>query len=54
MVMCRDQNAGRSDSMNVDNSCIEMAEKLKYFGTTVTDQNSIQEQMKSRLKLGNA
>ena len=26
----------------------------KYLGTTLTNQNSIQEEIKSRLKLGNA
>ena len=29
-------------------------EGLKYLGTTLTNQNSIQEEIKSRLKLGNA
>jgi len=29
-------------------------EVFKYLGTTITDQNSIQEEIKSRLKLGNA
>ena len=28
--------------------------KFKYLVTTITDQNSIQEEIKSRLKLGNA
>ena len=37
-----------------DNSSIERVEELKYLGTTLTDQNSIQEEIKSRLKLGNA
>ena len=27
---------------------------MGYLGTTITDQNSIQEEIKSRLKLGNA
>ena len=27
---------------------------LKYFGTTLTNQNSVQEEIKSRLKSGNA
>ena len=39
---------------NVDNSSIERVEEFKYFGTTLTNQNSIQEEIKSRLKLGNA
>jgi hypothetical protein len=54
MVMSRDQNAGRNDSVETDNSFIERVEEFKYLGTTLTDQNSIQEEIKSRLKLGNA
>jgi len=34
-------------------SPIEKVEELKYLGTTLTNQNSIQEEIKSRLKLGN-
>src|SRR5215469_12774855 len=40
--------------MKIDNSAIEMVEEFKHLGTTLTDQNSIQEEIKSRLKLGNA
>ena len=29
-------------------------EEFKYLGTTLTNQNAIQEEIKSRLKLGNA
>ena len=54
MIMSRDQNAGRSHSMRIDNSSIERVEEFKYLGTTLTNQNSIQEEIKSRLKLGNA
>jgi hypothetical protein len=54
MIMSRDQNAGRSHCMSVDNSSIERVEEFKYLGTTLTNQNSIQEEIKSRLKLGNA
>ena len=54
MVMPRDRNAGRGHSVKIDNSSIERVEEFKYLGTTITDQNSIQEEIKSRLKLGNA
>ena len=54
MVMSRDRNVGRGHSVKIDNGSIERAEELKYLGTTLTDQNSIQEEIKSRLKLGNA
>ena len=40
--------------MKIDNSSIERVEEFKYLGTTLTDKNSIQEEIKSRLKLGNA
>ena len=41
-------------SMKIDNSSIEMVEGFKYLGKTLTNKNSIQEEIKSRLKLGNA
>jgi hypothetical protein len=41
-------------SVKIDNSSIERVEEFKYLGTRLTDQNSIQEEIKSRLKLGNA
>jgi len=40
--------------MKIDNSSIERVEEFKYLGTMLTNQNSIQEETKSRLKLGNA
>jgi len=48
------KSAGRSHSMKTDNSSTEMMEEFKYLGTTLTNQNSIQEEIKSRLKLWNA
>ena len=42
MVMSREQTAGLSHIMKVDNSSIERAEELKNLGTTLTNQNSIQ------------
>ena len=32
MIMSRDQNAGRSYSMKIDNSSIERVEEFKYLG----------------------
>ena len=54
MVMSREQTAGLSHTMKGDNSSIERVEEFKYLGTTLTNQNSIQEEIKNRLKLGNA
>ena len=52
--MSRDQNAGRTHSMKADNSSFERVEEFKYLGTILTNKNSIQEEIKSRLKSGNA
>jgi hypothetical protein len=52
MVISRDQNAGQGHNIKIDNSSFEKVEEFKYLGTTLTDQNSIQEEIKSRLKLG--
>jgi len=54
MVMSRDQNTRRSHNMKIDNRFFERVEKFKYLETTLTNQNSIQEEIKSRLKSGNA
>ena len=54
MVMSRDQNAGRIHSLRMDNSTFERVEEFKYLGTTLTNQNSIAEEIKSRLRSGNA
>ena len=54
MIMSRDQNAGRGHSMKIDNSSIERVEEFKYLGKTLTNKNSIQEEIKSRLKAENA
>jgi hypothetical protein len=49
MVMSRDRNVGRYYIVKIDNSSIESVEEFKYLGVTLTDQNSIQEEIKSRL-----
>ena len=54
MIMSRDQNAGGIHSVRIDNSTFERVEKFKYLGTTLTNQNSIPEEIKSRLRSGNA
>ena len=52
MVMSRDQNAGRSHNIKTDNSSFERVGEFKYLGTTLTNQNSIQEEIKSRFRPG--
>ena len=40
--------------MTIGNSSFERVEEFKYLGTTLTNQNSIQEEIKSRFNSGNA
>ena len=54
MIMSPDQNEGRSRNIKTDNSSFERVEDFKYSGITLTNQNSVQEEIKSRLKSGNA
>jgi hypothetical protein len=54
MVMSRDQNAGRSQNIKIDGSHFEMVKEFENLGTTLKNQNSIQEKFKSRMKSGNA
>jgi len=52
MVMSVGQNAGRSHNMKTENRSFEMGEEFKCLGTNLTNQNSIQEKIKSRLNSG--
>jgi hypothetical protein len=54
MVMSHNQNAGQNHNIKSDNKSFEEVEEFIYLGTTLTNQNSIQEEIKSRLKSGNA
>jgi hypothetical protein len=54
MVMSRDQNAGQNRYIQVGNKSFETVKQFKYLGTTLTNQNSIHKEIKSRLKSGNA
>ena len=49
MVVSRDQNAGRSHNIETDYNSFERVEEFKYLGTTLTNQNSIQKEIKSRM-----
>jgi hypothetical protein len=54
MVMSRDQNAGQNYNIKIDNKSFERVEQFQYLGTTLTNRNSIQEEIKNKLKSGNA
>jgi hypothetical protein len=53
-VMSRDQNTGQNGNIQIRNKSFETVEQFKYLGTTLTNQNSIHEEIKSSLKSGNA
>jgi len=53
VVMSQDQNAGRSHNIKTGKSYYERVEEFRYLETTLTYQNYIQEEIKTRLKLGN-
>jgi len=54
MVVSRDHNAGRSHSIKTDGSSFAGVEQFRCLGKALTDQNCIQEEIKCRVKLGNA
>jgi hypothetical protein len=44
----------QNDDTKVANICFEKVAQFRYFWTTITNQNTIQEEIKRRLNLGNA
>jgi hypothetical protein len=47
MVMSRNQNAGQNHNIKLNNKSFERVEQFKYLGTTLTNQNSIQEKLRA-------
>jgi hypothetical protein len=54
MLVSRDQNAGQNRGIKIGNRSFENVTQFKYLGTTVTNQNLIQEEIKRILNSGNA
>ena len=54
MVMSRDQNVGRNYIVRIDSSTFERVVEFKCLGKILTNYNSIPEEIKSRLRSGNA
>jgi hypothetical protein len=48
------QTAGQSSDIRVANKSFEKVAKFRYLGATLSDQNCIHEEIRSRLNLGNA
>jgi ribosomal protein S2 len=48
------KKAGQKHGIKIANRSFEDVARFKYLGTTLTDQNCMQEEIKSRLNSGNA
>jgi hypothetical protein len=54
MLLSHHQNAGQNHDIKIANSCFENVAQLKYLETPLTNKNLIEEEIKKRLKSGNA
>jgi hypothetical protein len=53
MLVSRDQNAGQTREIKIGNRSFENVSQFKYLGTSIANQNFIQEEIKRRLNSGN-
>jgi len=51
MIMSQDKNAGQSHNMKIDSRCFERVEQFRCLETNLMNQNSIQEEIESRLRV---
>ncbi|PNF13842.1 hypothetical protein B7P43_G11786 [Cryptotermes secundus] len=54
MLLPRHQNGGKNHDIKIGNRCFEIVAQFRYLGTTITDRNLIQEEIKRRLNSRNA
>jgi preprotein translocase subunit SecD len=54
MIMSRYPNSGQNQNIRIANELLENMEKFKYLRTTLTNQNDVHDEIKSRLNSGNA
>jgi len=54
MVMSRDQNARQNQNTQINKKSFARVQQFKYLETTLTNRNSIHEEINSRLKSRNA
>jgi hypothetical protein len=53
MLLSRHRIAGQNQDIRIANRPFENVSQFKYIGTTVTNQNLVQEEIKKRLHYGN-
>jgi hypothetical protein len=53
MIMPHHPNSGQNQNMRTANKLFDKVAKFKYMGTTLTNQNDIHDESKSRLNSGN-
>jgi hypothetical protein len=54
MIMSCYPNSGQNQNIRMANESLENVAKFKYLGATLTNQNDIHDEIKSRLNSGNA
>jgi hypothetical protein len=54
MIISRQPNSGQNQNIRIANESFENVSTFKYLGTTLTNQNDIHDEIKSRLNSGNA
>jgi hypothetical protein len=54
MIMSRYPNSGQNQNIRIANEPFESVAKFKYLGKTLSNQNDIHDEIKSRLNSGNA
>jgi hypothetical protein len=54
MLLSRNQNVGQNRDIKIANRSFKNVSQFKYLGTTVTNENLIQEEIKRSMNSGNA
>jgi hypothetical protein len=54
MIVSHHPNSGQNQNIRIANALFEEVAKFNYLGTTLTNQNDIRDEIKSRLNSGNA
>jgi sorting nexin-29 len=54
VIMYRHRSSGENQNLRIANESFGNVAKFKYLGTTITNQNDIHDEIKSRLNSGNA